>query len=359
MAISPVNNVAVQAAVIGGNAITSTSALKTWALTILQTGFDVVKDKTQRVYHHIQNHPWIYVGAIIALAALVIYRRCTKIVPQIAAPAPIAAAPPKADITARVRIHAGLEGGPIRSDKKYNFAGRLRYEDGKPYIANERDLYLSLEAQQPVDLKGLDTAADGIAGTYIRLPASLFAGRNNGDVVRFIWDDKTVELKCTAPTGQSFQKMLEAHRLFASRKACLWNEDAPHQVLYKGYYVGEEITILSPRVEDNADFAWFDEDEKLRPYPNCPSGFDFTPEGICFNPTFTGMPWEDIQLIKGTDFAGNTTLIVIVPHKKELMDKPFYRHGWYAIFPNLPPLEIDPYLYKDKDNSLHLVYKKV
>ena len=353
MAVSPINNLATQGAQIGGNAIAPPKATHPWASTILRTSFEALKAKTQRAYQILHDHPLIYVGVIATIALYLLYRRVTKVSPT----APIIQNPPTADIVARVRIPAGHIGGPIRGDHKYNFKGRLCYEDKTPYQYDPKDHYLALEAQQPVDLKGLDTDAQGVPGTFIYLPASLFAGRNNGDIVRFIWDGKTVELKCTAPRGQLFSQNFSVIQTLAKKKPSLWAVDVPNQVTYKGIPVGETILIDAGRLFDEKDLSRYEDDEKLRSYTRCPYPLAPTSEGMRFDPALTKLvALNEIELAVCTDLAGNTTLIVVAPHKKEAMNNPFYYHGWYTILPELPPLKVHPHMII-RDDCYHLIYK--
>ncbi len=250
----------------------------------------------------------------------------------------------RADIKGTVYIHS-LVSGPIRNDHMYEFSKRLKTEGGQPIEIREDDLYIELcgDFEKTFFLSpdlSCFRPSDKSTMTYIYLPACLFADVKEGDAVRFLLDDKLVELSCRQGTHplpeaatMTFQDALSQVKscVRIDKPQALWLQDIAEEPKFLGELVGRNLVKINGADSEIASFQFYEEDQKNHGAYQKLQVLDEVRNDCVFNLRLPGeqsadsrmyvkldpVPLEEIDLFESKGFNGLRRLWILIPHKPE------------------------------------------
>lgn len=251
-----------------------------------------------------------------------------KKVSQTAPILPVASKPQQEVTRATVYIHTPKT-GPIRNDCCYDFASRLKDVHGKPVPIRADDFYVKLE-QVSVEKRRLEILdKSGLSTCYTYLPASLFTGVKEGEVVRFYLDEQLVELTCCQaahPNPRAAETTFENYLDFVrgycryNRTQALWSEDIEGAPQFMDQLIGEDnYKVDSKGNSIKADigvFASFEQDQvENGPYQML-KATEYDTAFVFDIHTGHEIDLEEIELIESKGFNGLHQLWIVIPHQQ-------------------------------------------
>lgn len=221
---------------------------------------------------------------------------------------------------------------PIRLDRRFCFAQRIKNLDGSSVKIEETDYYIEIKGKFEGNghQQLLDLIAEQVFSLEIYLPSSLLTNVKEGETIRFLYGDRLVELCCQQKNNPILGKLTFEEALQAIKEISLrghleaqFDEDIPPELLFKNHIIGHSLTKIdasgvNSKIE-NLDI--YRNDEKMNGrYQELGIYWTYRSQKgntICLVFNLFGIQLSEVDLILSKGINNLQQLWIFIPHRPE------------------------------------------